>query len=227
MIIEGVTFDATGTLFECPALAALYAETLKRHGVAITENEVERWFPVAWRELDCRVKLGGDRFADHPQGAKGFWESLVTRLCALAGHNQPSAFAVAELFHVFSRASSWRLFPEVETVLEELRATGLRLAVISNWDQRLEPLLEDFGLSQYFSAIITSAQVGHAKPDPRIFHAALKALELEPVQALHVGDDRLHDFEGAASAGLQAFLVNRAQGKDLSMAASRARAARL
>ena len=227
MMIEAVTFDATGTLFECPSLGTLYAETLNRHGVEISEREVSKWFPVAWQELDCLVQLGGDRFADHPRDAKGFWEDLVARICALAGHDAPSAFATAELFQVFARADAWRVFPEAVAALEGLRSAGLTLGVVSNWDQRLEPLLEDLGLAQYFSAIVTSADVGHAKPDPRIFSVATEALNIEPVQGLHVGDHRLQDFEGAASAGMQAFLVDRAQGKDLSAAASRARAARL
>ncbi len=227
MRVQAVTFDATGTLFHCPTLASLYAAALRRHGVDLEEGDVARWFPIAWKESDCRVSLGGDRFKDHPRGEKGFWEDLVRRLCLLAGHEAPSAFAAAELFQVFARGSSWQLFPEVEEVLDDLRQGGFRLAVISNWDSRLHTLLTDLGLTDRFETVVVSSEVGHAKPDPRIFRAAEARLGLQPSQILHVGDHRLQDFEGAAAAGLQSFLIDRAGNQDLRSAAARVRGTRL
>ena len=223
MNIEAITFDATGTLMHCPSLSSLYSDALQRHGVEVSPAQVSRWFPVAWKESDCRVNLGGDRFADHPRGEKGFWEDLVARLCRLAGEQPPNPFAAAELFQVFARGSSWQLFEEVEPVLGALQKEGFRLAVVSNWDRRLHTLLEDLGLAGRFETIVVSSEVGHAKPDPRIFRAAVKRFGLEPVQVLHVGDHRIQDYEGAAAAGLQSFLIDRANGRDLRAAAAHAR----
>lgn len=227
MNVEAITFDATGTLMHCPSLASLYSDALQRHGVDVSPAQVGRWFPVAWKESDCRVNLGGDRFADHPRGEKGFWQDLVTRLCRLAGREPPNPFAAAELYQVFARGSSWRLFDEVESVLDTLQTEGFRLAVISNWDRRLHTLLGDLGLSERFETIVVSSEVGHAKPDPRIFRKAVERFDLEPVQVLHVGDHRIQDYEGAAAAGLQSFLIDRSNGRDLRSAAAHARNARL
>lgn len=227
MNVEAITFDATGTLMHCPALSTLYAEALQRHGAQISAAEVARWFPVAWKESNCRVNLGGDRFADHPGGEKGFWKDLVARLCRLAGHDPPNRFAAAELYQVFARGSSWQLFDEVESVLESLQADGFRLAVVSNWDRRLHALLDDLGLAGRFETVVVSSEVGHAKPDARIFREAVRQFGLEPVQVLHIGDHRIQDYEGAAAAGLQSFLVDRTSGRDLRAAATHARNARL
>lgn len=227
MNIEAITFDATGTLMHCPSLASLYSDALERHGVSISPAQVSRWFPVAWKESDCRVNLGGDRFADHPGGEKGFWQDLVARLCRLAGQEAPNRFAAAELYQVFARGSSWQLFAEVEPVLEQLQQDGFRLAVVSNWDRRLHALLDDLGLAGRFETIVVSSEVGHAKPDPRIFEEAVQRFELEPVQVLHVGDHRIQDYEGAAAAGLQSFLIDRENGRDLRAAAAHARNGRL
>ena len=227
MNVEAITFDATGTLMHCPSLASLYSEALARHGVEVSPAQVSRWFPVAWKESDCRVNLGGDRFADHPRGEKGFWQDLVTRLCRLAGAEPPNPFAAAELYQVFARGSSWQLFEEVEPVLRELVEHGFRLGVVSNWDRRLHTLLDDLGLAGRFETIVVSSEVGHAKPDPRIFREAVHRFGLEPVQVLHIGDHRIQDYEGAAAAGLQSYLIDRDNGRDLRSAAAHARNARL
>ncbi len=80
----------------------------------------------------------------------------------------------------FTEAGVWELFPEVIDVLEKLRAARFRLAVISNFDGRLRPILQQLGLTKYFSSVIISSEVGADKPDPLIFQ---RALELNHVAA--------------------------------------------
>src|SRR5918999_2816302 len=88
--------------------------------------------------------------------------------------------------------------------LRELRAGGLRLAVASNWDASLPEVLERAGLRELVDAVVASAAVGAAKPDPALFHAALDAVGATPAEALHVGDSLERDVGGARSAGLRA-----------------------
>src|SRR5450432_1670918 len=98
-----------------------------------------------------------------------------------------------------------RAFPEVPDVLEKLRARGLRLGVISNFDRRLYSNLEDIGLAPYFDHITISSEVGADKPHARIFERAVTAFGVAPSEALHVGDDPVRDWAGAESAGLGVF----------------------
>jgi putative hydrolase of the HAD superfamily len=88
----------------------------------------------------------------------------------------------------------------VET-LASLRARGIDLAVVSNWDVGLEEHLERLGAARLFSTIVTSAEAGAAKPDPAIFRVALDRLGVDPARAVHIGDEP-EDAEGAAAAGL-------------------------
>jgi len=81
--------------------------------------------------------------------------------------------------------------------------------VISNWDERLRPLLQQFQLDRYFETIVVSCEVGFAKPSPVIFDHAAKMLRLQPEQILHVGDSANEDLAGAESAGFQALLIDR------------------
>ncbi len=93
--------------------------------------------------------------------------------------------------------------------IDALAARGIRLAIISNWDERLRPLLHKLDLAKYFEAIVVSCEVGFPKPSPVIFEYAARGLGLAPEFILHVGDSREHDAEGAAAAGFQARLLER------------------
>jgi putative hydrolase of the HAD superfamily len=100
-------------------------------------------------------------------------------------------------------------YPEVPAVLEALRAGGARLAVVSNWDVSLHDVLERTGVRPLVDAVVISAELGAAKPDPAIFRAALGRLSAGADGALHVGDSVEHDVAGARAAGLEAVLVVR------------------
>jgi len=93
--------------------------------------------------------------------------------------------------------------------LERLRAAGLRLGVVSNSDGRVEQALQAAGLRDYFDVVIDSSLAGIEKPDPRIFRLALDALNVEPGEALYVGDLYDVDVVGARAAGIEAVLLTR------------------
>jgi putative hydrolase of the HAD superfamily len=204
-----VTFDATGTLFHCPRLGAIYSEVLGRHGVAVAPDEVARLVAEVWQEMSCRAEPGSDRFSSHPEGPRGWWARFLGRVCERLEAPAPSRFAAAELYQRFAHGEAWEVYPEVPEVLSALRGLGLRLAVAANWDPRLPYLLGELALAPHFDAVVTSAEVGAEKPDRRVFSAALERLGVEPAAALHVGDRRLEDLEGAMAAGMRALLVDR------------------
>ncbi|MGH9361537.1 MAG: HAD-IA family hydrolase [Thermoanaerobaculia bacterium] len=208
-MLRAVTFDATGTLFHAPRRGAVYAEVLGRHGVAVAPAEAERLIRLVWQEMGCRADPSRDRFADNPDGARGWWGRFLERVCEHLGAPTPSPFAAAELYHRFGAAEAWDVYPEVPQVLAALRARGLKLAVVANWDERLPPLLADLGLADHFETVVTSSQVGAEKPDPSIFNTALARLGIDPSRALHIGDRQLEDVEGAQAAGLHALRLDR------------------
>jgi putative hydrolase of the HAD superfamily len=107
--------------------------------------------------------------------------------------------------------SSFRFvpYPEVPGVLDALRRRGDRLAVVSNWDVSLHEVLERTGLAPAFDAVVVSAELGFAKPDPRPFARALELLGVDAAHALHAGDQVDEDVAGAEAAGVRAVLVAR------------------
>ena len=99
-------------------------------------------------------------------------------------------------------AIAFEPIPGALEMVAELRSRGLELAVVSNWDVGLAEHLERIGAASLFSAIVTSADAGAAKPDPAVFRLALERLAVEPDRALHVGDEP-EDEEGARAAGMR------------------------
>jgi putative hydrolase of the HAD superfamily len=124
-------------------------------------------------------------------------------------HPAPWQPVLEELFAAFADPALWRVYPEVEEVLIELRRRELRLAAVSNWDSRLPGLLEGLGLARHFDALLVSALEGVEKPSPVIFHRAAAQLGVEPGECMHVGDSPLDDYRGAESAGVRALLIDR------------------
>lgn len=105
-------------------------------------------------------------------------------------------------------AIRFRAFDDTLPALRALRADGLRLVCVSNWDCSLPDLLAELEVAPLLDGIVCSALAGARKPDPRIFAPALEAAGCEPAQALHIGD-REEDLRGAAAAGIEALLIDR------------------
>lgn len=208
-MIRAVTFDVTRTLIHCPRLGEIYAEVLGRHGIQVAPSEAGRVVWEVWQELACVADPAFDRFTSHPDGPAGWWTRFLERVCEHLGAPLPSRFAAAELFSRFGRAKSWEVYPDVPEVLTTLRSRGLKLGVISNWDPRLPDLLRDLGLACFFDAIVFSSEVGAEKPNSRLFEEALRRLGVPAHEALHVGDGRLEDVEGAQAVGMAALHLTR------------------
>ena len=81
--------------------------------------------------------------------------------------------------------------------------------MVSNWDCSLADWLEPLGLLEHVDGVVTSADVGAAKPDAAMFERALALAGVEPAEAVHVGDSVENDVEGARAVGIRAVLVAR------------------
>jgi putative hydrolase of the HAD superfamily len=106
-------------------------------------------------------------------------------------------------------ALRFRAYPEVPAVLRDLRAAGIVLVVVSNWDVSLHDVMEQTGLRDLVDGVLTSAEVGEAKPGGAMFRAALDLAGAAPAEALHAGDSIEHDVAGALAMGMRAVLVDR------------------
>lgn len=201
--IRVISFDLDDTLWAIDpvierANGVLFAWLAARYP-AITQGHT----PAALHEVCLRfMRSRPDQKHDLTRMRKDFLRSLG-RDAGIA-EEDVGGFA-EEAFEVFFAArNTVELFPEVESVLTRL-AQRYRLVALSNGNACIERI----GLARYFSAAVNSAEVGAAKPDPAMFHAALAALGESAHVMLHVGDHPEHDVLGAQRAGVRAVWLNR------------------
>lgn len=194
-----MTFDAGGTLIEpWPSVGHIYAEVAARFGVRAEPARLNRQFAAEWR-----AKQGFDY-------SRAAWLDLVERSFTGIAEPLPEGCFTA-IYERFAEPDAWRVFDDVLPTLDRLAKRGVRLGVVSNWDERLEPLLERLRLRGCFEAVVVSCHAGFTKPSPEIFQLAAGRLVLAPAAVLHVGDSRTEDVTGARSAGLHARLIRRDQ----------------
>lgn len=195
--LKAITFDAAGTLVEpWPSVGAVYARVAEECGIGpVSSDDLNRQFARAWKNKHP---------FDYSQAA---WRRIVQKTFSGLVHTKPAFFE--HLYDEFALPRCWRVFDDVAPALERCRAKGLKLGVISNWDERLRPLLEQMGLAPYFDAIVVSSDLGHYKPGRPIFDRAAESLQLAPEHILHVGDSAEEDWQGASAAGFQAVLLDR------------------
>jgi FMN hydrolase / 5-amino-6-(5-phospho-D-ribitylamino)uracil phosphatase len=119
-----------------------------------------------------------------------------------AGEDPLMAEAAFEVF--FAERQRVDLFEDALPALEFL-AQRFPLVALSNGNADLQRV----GLARFFRASVSAREFGVGKPDPRIFHAAAGAVDTQPENILHVGDDATPDALGALNAGMQAAWLNR------------------
>jgi putative hydrolase of the HAD superfamily len=202
--LRAVCFDAAGTLFTLRRpVGTTYARIARRYGIIAAPATLERGFR---RGLDTAPPLAFPRTPYRARRAREarWWRGIVDAAFAAAAiFPVPDPLFQALVAH-YGRAGAWRIAPGARSLLRGLRARGMRLAVVSNFDSRIEGILEGLGLTPLLDAIAFSSAAGTAKPAPGIFRQALATLGVRPTEAVHVGDDPIADIAGARRAGLDA-----------------------
>ncbi len=203
MTLQVVLLDALGTLLALEPPAPHLRAELAARGVAVSEAEADAAVraEIAYYRAHHDEAVDGAALADAARlAAPRSWRWRCPRTPAArrtcAGRCWP--------------ALRFRAYPEVAEALGALRAAGLRLVVVSNWDVSLHEALAQTGLAPLLDGAISSAEAGAAKPAPAIFERALAlAGGAPPAAAVHVGDDAEADVAGARAAGIAPVLVLR------------------
>jgi REG-2-like HAD superfamily hydrolase len=189
--------DAAGTLLH-PAVpvAQTYARIAREHGVTVTAAHIAERFASV---MKTAAPLRRDSLDWRP-----FWQAVVEQC---TGSNDPELLDA--LIQHFRMRQAWTLAAGAASCCMQVRARGMKIAVVSNWDQHLRPLLADLGAPAWLDAIVISAEEQLEKPDPRMFLRACARLGVEPGATVHLGNDPDEDVAGATSAGCAALLLGR------------------
>lgn len=113
--------------------------------------------------------------------------------------------ALASVLHE-TRVETIEPYADTAATLSALRDGGVRIGVVSNVGWDIRTCFARHGLDGHVDAFVLSYEVGLVKPDPRIWVAALEALDAAPGQTLMVGDHPAADG-GSVSAGIPALIL--------------------
>ena len=159
------------------------------------------------RSLERKTKLAFDSaMQGKSQNNIGFWRMFHTYLLADLGISDETL--LNRLTLSMADSSNWNQSrPGTRDTLESIAKT-YRIGVISNADGKIERVLEKCGIADCFLTVTDSGIVGHEKPHPAIFAAALEQMKAKAEECLYVGDVYSVDFVGATQAGMQALLFD-------------------
>jgi putative hydrolase of the HAD superfamily len=138
-----------------------------------------------WAELEPAFERAYRRVGVAPQLASHAASLVRTRYC------DPRRFTV---------------FPDTRPALDRLALEGWRHVIVSNHVPELPQIVDALDLGDIIEAVVTSADTGYEKPNPKMFIEAVRRVEA-PGEAWMVGDNPTADIAGARAVGIPAILV--------------------
>ena len=201
-------FDAGETLVHPhPSFPELLAIVLREEGFPVDPALIREKLPVV-ADRFSRAAEEGELWSTSPERSQRWWSSIYRTLLAEMGLPFGNGLAT-RLYRTFTDLSNYRLFPDVESTLATLEGAGLRMGVVSNFEEWLERLLESLGVTRYFDVRVISGIEGVEKPDHRIFELALERAGLPAEEAVYVGDNPFFDTDPAGAIGMFPVLLDR------------------
>ena len=199
---DWVFFDSTGTLMRpVPEPAEVYHQIGQAFGSDLSVSQLREQLKEAMKThfLGDTVDLPTDQTFERER-----WRRIVVdTISDLPETHLDEAFA--QLWLRFSEADAWQLFADSVPTLQRLRTAGYKIALASNFDQRLVQILHQMQIMDRFDRIVISADLGWSKPSKKFYEAAQQAVSATDVsRLLMVGDTFQGDVQTPRSVGWDA-----------------------
>ena len=206
--IDAVMFDLGGTLIDLqPSKDVVFHRMLVLHGHDAPLADVTEAIYEAERKFD---KESANLDGVHEDKFWRKFDKLVLDRVGFRGDQKKFAEDVSREFErIVSDVGSWTEYPDARPLMEDLRARGFKLGLISNATDLARRVMDRLGLSEYFETIVISDEVGFRKPDKRIFQHAASLAKVAPNRTLYVGERFAVDVVGAKMAGMNSILIDR------------------
>jgi putative hydrolase of the HAD superfamily len=206
--VEWVVFDAVGTVVDPePSVAEAYYTIGRQFGSQRSLDDVRSRFATAFAETerqDLSPATAGLTTSATVEEAR--WRHIVG---AVFPEVADAEGCFQELHDYFGKPTAWRAFDDTLPTMHSLSERRIRLAIASNFDQRLHPICDGIEALGLFEKRFVSSELGFRKPSDQFYQAVVDALRVDAEQILMVGDGLKNDVEGALSVGMKAVLIDR------------------
>lgn len=194
--IEALAFDAYGTLFDVFSVTSLCEEMFPGKGTAMA---------TMWRSKQLQYTLLRSMMNRY----KDFWQVTQDGL-VYAAHALGLHLDADKRMRLMDAYMTLAAFPDVKPGLEQLKAMGLRLAVLSNGEPKmLRSAASSAGIDHLLDVVISVDEVKVFKPSPLVYELAATRLNI-PKSSIGFVSSNSWDVSGAGSAGLTSFWIQRA-----------------
>jgi putative hydrolase of the HAD superfamily len=210
--VDAVFFDVGNTLvYPHPSVAEVVRQILAEEGHVHDLVSIEQHMPLVDEYYEDRYRED-DTFWTSEEATSAVWIGMYSLLARELGIAVGADRIGRRVYDEFGDHTRWRAYSDVAPAFERLASRGIRIGLISNWDSRLATVIRGLGLDRHIDTVVSSADVGLHKPDPRIFELACGRLGVTPERAAHVGDHPYADVFGAESVGMTPVLIDRHDG---------------
>lgn len=206
-VVKLVTFDLTNTIIRVSgSVGEHYSKIGSLYGVDSDPNHLTESFNRVFKDMDKELPNFG---VQNGVSSYKWWTKVVCdsfRRSGFRGSANALPSIAGHLYKHFTTAETWHVTTGAQCVLDEIRKRNIVVGGISNMDERLHTILTNLSLRHHFNFVVASVDVNCEKPDPRIFHEALKLGKAKPEESVHVGNDTTRDYFGARDVGMAALL---------------------
>jgi len=211
--LDAVFFDVGNTLlYPHPSVSEVVRQVLADEGHTRDLVVIDSYMPLVDAFYEDRYRED-DTFWTSESETSDVWVGMYSLLARELGIETGAECIARRVYDEFGDHNRWSAYADVRPAFERLAALDIRIGLISNWDTRLSTLVRGLDLDRYIDTVVSSAELGLHKPDPRIFELACSRLGVTPQRAAHVGDHHYADVLGARAVGMLPVLIDRHAGE--------------
>jgi putative hydrolase of the HAD superfamily len=208
-MIKAVFFDVGNTLIH-PAIptSEQCRRMLEQHGFVVSREQVSAAMRIADTHHMARYHKLNDDWA-HPHTIQSLWLDYyrhVFDLLHFTDHDQQLAY---DLIRWYGQPQAWQPYPDVATILPTIAERDLVVGAVSDWGRTLTSILHAHQIAPHLDFVIASGNIGLSKPNVQLYRLALDRANVQPHEALHIGDSYYADVCGARGAGIHPVLLDR------------------
>ena len=193
--IKALAFDAYGTLFDVFSVTALCEQLFPGKGNQLAQ---------IWRAKQLQYSLMRSLMGRH----RDFW-GLTEDGLVWASKNLQLDLRADKKKQLVDAYLSLAAFPDVKPGLETLKQQGVKLAILSNGEPKmLEAAAKSAGIRDLLDDVISVEEVKVFKVSPRVYNLAPERLKVSNPELGFISANSW-DINGAASAGLNTFWIQR------------------
>ncbi len=170
MVVRLVTFDALGTLFTFKtSVPKVYAKVAQKYHIHITPENIDKSFRVAFKNTSNKWPNFGSN-----AGISSFvwWSDVISNTFSSCGFDEMGTLQKMSKELIETFPNEYALFGDALPLLDSMM--NVKKVIISNTDESIHRVLRNLNIEHYFDAVLSSKEVGTAKPAKEIFQEALR-----------------------------------------------------